>query len=52
MKKILFTLSLIAGLFSVPSSLQADDGEKKTIRFFLSDGEPRHKKRFTEYLKC
>ena len=39
MRKLLFALSLIGGLLSVPAGLMADDGQKNRIRLFLSDGE-------------
>ena len=39
MRKLLFILSLIGGLLSVPTNLMADEGQKKTIRMFLNTGE-------------
>ncbi len=39
MRRILFAFSLILGLLSVPTQLFADDGQKKTVRFFLNTGE-------------
>lgn len=39
MRKILFALCLISGFFSVPNNLMADEGQKKTIRLFLNDGQ-------------
>lgn len=39
MRKLLFILSLIGGLLSVPTNLMADEGQKKSIRLFLNTGE-------------
>lgn len=39
MRKILFVLCLISGFFSIPCNLMADEGQKKTIRLFLNDGQ-------------
>lgn len=39
MRKLLFIMSLIGGLLSIPSTLLADDGQKKTIRLFLNSGD-------------
>lgn len=39
MRKILFVLCLISGFFSIPYNLMADEGQKKTIRLFLNDGQ-------------
>ncbi|MBQ8128010.1 MAG: hypothetical protein IJ176_06400 [Prevotella sp.] len=39
MRTILLALTLLAGMLSAPTALSADDGQKKTIRLFLSDGQ-------------
>lgn len=39
MRKLLFIFSLIGILLSVPASLMADEGQKKSIRLFLNTGE-------------
>ena len=39
MRKLLFIMFLIGGMLSIPTTLLADEGQKKTIRLFLNSGD-------------